>query len=268
MTSRGRGRDLEMAMPVKLGDLIEGFEREVEVTRTESCASCKGTGAEGGTALETCKTCGGSGQVRNVRRSGYTQVVTIGECPMCRGAGQKILKTCPTCGGAGRQRVPRHLRIRVPPGLEEGTMLRLSGEGERGRGGRSGDLYVHVVVEPSPFRREGRDLYSEITVDLPQALLGDSVRIQTLNGHADLTVPAGTQPESTLRLRGEGLPPPGGGSRGDLFVTVHVRLPERLTSTQRDAVRLHFPPSPGSAGTSGGAEREKGGTGFFGRRRG
>ncbi len=265
VASRGRGRDLEVAIRVKLGDLIQGIQRDVEVPRADRCEDCKGTGAEGGTAMETCKTCGGSGQVRNVRRSGYAQLVTINACPTCRGEGRKILKACTHCGGAGRLRVNRHLRIRIPPGLDDGTVLRLAGEGERGPSGRAGDLFVQVIVDNGAFHREGRDIYTDLTVGLSQALLGDTVRIPTLSGQAELSVPPATQPESTLRLKGEGMPPPGGGSRGDLFVTIHVRLPDRLSSEQRDTVRRTFGEPGGVASLP---ERDRGSGGFFSRRKG
>ncbi|MDE1881658.1 MAG: DnaJ domain-containing protein [Euryarchaeota archaeon] len=267
-STRGRGRDLEVTLSVPIGDLVQGVEREVELNRAEACLACKGTGAEKGTAIETCRTCNGTGQVRQVRRSGYTQLVTISDCPTCRGSGQRVVKSCPECGGAGRRRVPRRLRIKVPPGLQEGTILRLSGEGERGPTGRAGDLYVQVLVEPSRFLRDGRDVHTELTVNLSQALLGDTVRISTLTAHADLAIPPGTQPESTLRLKGEGLPHPGGGSRGDLFVTVHVRLPDRLSSEQRELVRQQFGPPPGAVSEEPGRSGSGSSGGFFGRRRG
>jgi molecular chaperone DnaJ len=256
--SRGRGRDLQMTVPVPLGELVEGTEKEVQVTRSERCKTCKGTGAEGGTALESCPDCHGSGQIQRTLQRGYTRMVQIGECPTCHGEGKKILRPCPECSGRGRKRVSTKLRITIPSGIEDGTVIRYQGGGDVGEAGRAGDLYVQLAVDPGPFQREGRDIQSEVTVTLSQALLGDTVRVDTLTGHADLTIPAGTQPEATVRLRGQGLPEAGGKSRGDHFVKVHVRLPESLTSAQREMVRQNFG-APGG----GGGERP----GFFSRRR-
>ncbi len=256
-----RARDLEASLSVKLLDLVTGTSKEIELVRREACPRCNGSGAERGTKVETCAECRGTGQVHRAVTRGYTRMISITECPECDGTGKKILKKCLDCSGSGEVRRRRVLNLRVPPGLEDGTVLRLAGEGEKGRDGRSGDLFVRIEVERDPrFHREGRTLWSEITVELGQALLGDKVKIPTLGGSALLTVPAGTQPEAMLRLRGEGLPPPGGGHRGDYLVRVHVHLPETLSDGQRDAVRNHF--TTGSTATDG-AWRG----GIFGRKR-
>lgn len=258
-----RGRDMEAAISVTLADLVHGTSQEIELARSEPCTACKGNGSEKGTALETCPECGGSGQVRRQRQSGYTRMITVGVCPVCEGQGQRILKPCPECHGRGRKRVVRRLQIRIPPGLQEGSILRLGGEGEASANGRPGDLFVRVLIEAGgPFRREGRDIYGELNITLSQALLGDQVRVPTLGGHALLTIPPGTQPEATLRLRGEGLPSPGGGSRGDYMVQVHVRLPEALSPAQKDQIKALF-----GAPTGAEAPAEKARSGLFGRRR-
>ncbi len=262
MRMGGRGRDLQISLTVGLPDLVDGIEKEVEIIRTDACTDCHGTGAEKGVALEVCRQCGGSGQIQRTVQRGYARMVTIGECPSCHETGQKVLRPCPTCGGTGRRRVPRRLKIRIPPGIEDGTILRLSGEGEVGESGKRGDLYVQISVESLPnFHREGRDIHSEITIDLPQALLGDQIRVPSLRGQVLLTVPPGTQPGSVLRLRGEGLPGPNGRARGDHLITVNVRLPTALTAAQKDAVRSAF-------GAPSGGNREGGRASLFGRRRG
>ena len=259
-----RGRDLELSLTVHLSDLLEASTREVEILRTERCPSCGGNGAEGGTALGTCRDCGGQGQVRRTRMRGPAQMISIMECPTCHGSGRVVLQRCSVCAGTGRKQVPRHLKIQIPPGLEDGTVLRLAGEGEPGTGSRRGDLYVRVRVEEgSSFHREGRNLFSELTVSLSQALLGGQVKVPTLKGTALLTIPPGTQPEATLRLRGEGLPPPGGGPRGDYLILIHVRLPATLSSSQREAVRQLFGPPEEAP-----AREERGRGSLFGRRRG
>jgi molecular chaperone DnaJ len=260
-----RGRDLELTVRVPLSDVVRETTQTVEILRSDRCPDCEGTGAEHGRALEICKECGGQGQVRRTRVRGATQLISIVQCPTCHGTGKVILKRCPTCSGTGRVRRPRRLEIRIPPGIEDGAILRVAGEGEAGSGNRRGDLYVHIVIDPvKGIDREGRTLYSEATIDLSQALLGAHVSLPSLRGHVEVTVPPGTQPEATLRLRGEGLPPVGGGERGDHLVKVHVRLPTSLSSAQRDAVRDLFGAPSGEAVT----REERGRGGFFGRRKG
>ncbi|MCL4324427.1 MAG: molecular chaperone DnaJ [Candidatus Thermoplasmatota archaeon] len=236
-----RGRDLEATLAVDLADVVEGVTKEIELTRREACPRCNGTGAEKGTKVERCPECEGAGQVHRTVQRGYTRMITIIECPTCEGTGKKIFKKCLDCGGSGEVRKVRRISLRIPPGVEDGTLLRLGGEGERGPGGRVGNLYVRIEVrEDARFRRDGRTLYSELTLELGQALLGDKVKIPTLGGHALLTVPPGTQPEAILRLRGEGLPAQGGGNRGDYLVKVHVHLPESLNDPQKEAVKGLF----------------------------
>ena len=258
-----RGRNLEATITIALGDLVEGVTKTVELVRRDVCEECYGTGAEKGSALERCKECNGTGQVRKAVQRGYARMITISECPTCHGMGKRILRTCAACDGHGVVRRTRRISLRIPPGVEEGTIMRLGGEGEGGADGRHGDLFVRVLIEPGgPFRREGRTLHSEVTIELAQAVLGDRVRIPTLGGHALLTIPPGTQPEATLRLRGEGLPPEGGGARGDYLVTVHVHLPESLNAAQRTALKTLLDEVAPSSGDSG---SWKGG--FFNRRR-
>jgi molecular chaperone DnaJ len=260
-SSGTRVRDIEVSLTVTLADLVHGVEKEIEIVRVDSCEACQGTGADRGVALETCSECGGSGQVQRTSQRGFTRLVSITECPRCQGRGQRILRPCETCGGTGRRRVPRRLRIRIPAGLEEGTVLRVAGEGEGSPGGRRGDLYVRVLIDPGgPFVRDGRHIHSEITVDLATAVLGGEVAIPTLGGKAILTIPAGTQPEATLRLRGEGLPGPHGEPRGDHLVTVHVRIPQNLSSAQKDLLRQ-------ALGESSEATGSRTRSGLFGRRK-
>lgn len=238
---RSRGRDLETSISVQLSELVTGTTRDIDLVKTDACSECKGTGAEGGTSIEKCEECKGTGQVHRAAQRGYTRMITISECPVCHGAGKRILKKCPECGGSGETRRPRKLSLKIPAGIEEGTVMRLAGEGERGPSGMNGDLFVRIIIEEDPhFQRRGKDVYGDISIELGQALLGDKVKIPTLGGHVLLTIPPGTQPEATLRLRGEGLPPQGGGPRGDYFILVHVHLPESLSVSQKEAVRTSF----------------------------
>ena len=234
-----RGNDVELTVRLPLVAAVHGAHPTVEVPHTGPCPDCRGTGARNGTALETCPECHGEGQVRRVQNRGYTQLITIGECPRCHGLGQRVLEKCPTCSGKGRTTSVERIELTVPPGVDDGSVLRVPGHGSPGvRGGRAGDLFVQVVFEPSEnFRREGTEVYSEATVALSVALLGGEVEVATLDGRASLRIPAGTQPETEFRLRGQGFPKFRGGSRGDQTVTVHVEIPRSLSGREKELAR-------------------------------
>jgi molecular chaperone DnaJ len=246
----GRGGDVEMALRLPLPAAVHGAHPTVEVPHAKPCGDCRGTGAKGGTAIETCEECGGQGQVRRVQNRGYTQMITIGECPRCHGAGQRILERCPVCQGRGTVSSVEKIELDVPAGIEDGAVLRVPGHGSPGRtGGRAGDLYVQIVFEPNPaIRRAGTEAFTETTVPLATVLLGGRVTVPTIDGRADLQIPAGTQPETQFRLRGHGFPRLRGSSRGDLIVTAHVEIPRSLSAKEREALRqaLGEPKSGGS----------------------
>jgi len=248
-----RGNDVEIAVRLPLLAAVEGAQPTVEVPHTGPCQSCQGTGARDGKALETCPECHGQGQVRRVQSRGYTQLISIAECPRCHGSGQRILEKCPTCGGHGITSSVERIELTVPPGVDDGSVLRVPGHGTAGLGGgRPGDLFVQVVFEPTPgFRREGTDVFSEAQVSLPVALLGGEVEVATVEGRAALKIPAGTQPETQFRLRGKGFPRFRGSSRGDQIVTVHVEIPRSLSGREKDLVREGL-----GAGASAGAKKE------------
>ncbi len=243
---RGRGSDVEVSVRLPLVAAVDGARPTVEVPRRAPCPDCRGNGAKGGTALETCSECNGQGQVRRVRSQGYTQLITIGECPRCHGAGRRILEPCPACKGRGQTATVEKIELSVPPGIEDGAVLRVPGHGSAGRaGGRAGDLYVQITFEPSgAIRREGREAYADITVPLATAVLGGAATVPTIEGHAELTIPAGTQPETQFRLRGRGFPSLRGGGRGDLIVTAHVELPRSLSGRERELLREALGASP------------------------
>ncbi|MGA8302461.1 MAG: molecular chaperone DnaJ [Thermoplasmata archaeon] len=243
-----RGGDVEVAVRLPLVAAVEGAHPTIEVPQTGPCPDCHGTGAEGGTAWETCPECGGSGQVRRTRTRGYTQFVTVGQCPRCHGAGQRILKKCPTCGGSGRRRSVERIEVSVPAGMEDGSVLRIPGHGGPGiDGARAGDLFVQVLFEPSDhIHREGTEAFTEATVPLAIPLLGGEVTVRTIEGHAELKIPAGTQPETQFRMRGLGFPRFRGSSRGDLVVTVHVEVPRSLSAHDRELLREALGPATGA----------------------
>jgi molecular chaperone DnaJ len=245
-----RGGDVEVAVRLPLAAAVEGARPTIEVPKTGPCPDCHGTGAKNGTALETCSECGGSGRVQRTRSRGYTQFVTVGQCPRCHGTGQRIVEKCPRCGGNGRLRTVERIEVTVPKGVEDGAVLRIPGHGGAGiDGGGAGDLYVQVLFQESDhIRREGTEGFTETTVPLATALLGGEVTVRTIEGHAELKVPAGTQPETQFRMRGLGFPRFRGSSRGDLVVTVHVEIPRSLPAREKEQIREALAPGAAAAG--------------------
>lgn len=232
-----RGGDLRYNLEISLEDAYNGKRVEIRVPTSVSCDGCKGSGAEPGTSAETCPTCGGRGRVR--ASQGFFTVERT--CPTCRGAGRIIKKPCKVCGGSGHVQKERTLAIDIPPGVEEGTRIRLSGEGQAGfNGGPNGDLYVFLSVhEHAIFQRDGADLYAQVPVTFVSASLGGSVEVPTLDGSpTKLSIAEGTQSGRRVRLRGKGMPVlRGGGARGDLYVEIKVETPVKLTKRQKELLK-------------------------------
>ncbi|MBM5805465.1 MAG: molecular chaperone DnaJ [Candidatus Verstraetearchaeota archaeon] len=230
-----RGNDLGYELEVTLEEAFRGVEEEIEVPRTERCNVCGGTGAAPGTSPKTCNRCGGTGQIQTVRSSGFARFVSVGPCPTCRGAGTTIESPCRECRGSGVVRRRRRITVKIPAGVDEGSQLRLRGEGEASQsGGPPGDLYVQIHVEPHRhFKRDGADLYYDLPIGFAQAALGTEVTVPTLEGDVTVTVHPGTQPGQILRLKGKGMPKLEGYGRGNLMVRVNVAVPTKLTSKQR-----------------------------------
>ena len=228
---RSRGRDLALEVEIGLEEAARGVEKEIKLNRAEACPVCGGSKRKPGTHPSACPACGGRGQVR-YQQGFFTMART---CPRCQGAGEINPSPCEACGGRGHVRERRTLKVRVPAGVEDGSRLRLAGEGETGDEGMpAGDLYVMTRVRKHPFfEREGNDLACEITVSFTQAALGARVEIPTFEGTEILKVPAGTQPGATLRLKGRGLQDVSGRRKGDLFVKVLVRTPDGLSKEQK-----------------------------------
>lgn len=239
-TARQSGRDAIVDIGLSLEEAAAGVRRDVDVTVPRSCDTCEGTGATPGSGPVTCRTCGGLGQVQQVTRSVFGQMMTTGICPQCRGTGQQIDDPCAACRGEGRRDVTESVTIEVPPGVDDGTRLRLSGRGEAGRrGGRSGDLYVRVRVLPHEvFQRDGNDLHCELRVPMTQAALGAELKLQTLYGEDVVKVPPGTQTGDILTLRRQGMPKLGAETaRGNLHVHCRVETPTKLDGEQADLLR-------------------------------
>lgn len=230
-----KGSDLRMDLELTFEEAAFGVERDVEVTRTEECPTCQGSGAKPGTHPSRCSACQGTGQVKTTQRTPFGHFQSIKACPDCGGTGKVITTPCTECGGRGRVRRNRKLHIKIPAGVDSGSRIRLSGEGEAGvKGGPRGDLYVYLEVKPHKiFERHGEDIYMEMPITIIQATLGDEVKVPTLEGNAALKIPAGTQTHTVFRLRGQGIPRLRGTGRGDMHVRTIVMTPTNLTEEQK-----------------------------------
>ena len=225
------GSDLRYDLEITLEDAARGVEKEISFRKQMQCDRCDGTGAEPGSKRVSCPTCRGAGQIR---RSGG--IITFTQtCPSCAGAGSKVEKPCTACRGEGRSPKTTKLNVRIPPGVDTGSRLRSSGNGEAGvAGGQAGDLYIVLSVRDHElFERQGEDLFCEIPIKFTLATLGGNIEVPTLFGKASLKIPAATQSGTTFRLRGKGMPSLRGGHQGDQLVRVHVEVPQSLTGEQR-----------------------------------
>ncbi len=229
--SRQRGSDLRYDMQITLDEAAFGVEKEVEISKLDTCASCNGAGAEPGSRVVSCQTCQGRGQVISSR--GFFQVSQT--CPRCRGTGQTIERPCAKCRGEGRAELTRRIKIKIPAGIDDGSRLRVTGNGEAGiRGGPRGDLYVVIhVKEHDIFERDGENLYCEVPVSFSTAALGGEIHVPTLEGPAELKVPAGTQSGTVFKLRGKGMTVLNNSGRGDLMARLNIAVPQKLTTEQR-----------------------------------
>jgi molecular chaperone DnaJ len=235
------GRDVLIDVGISLEEAASGLQRDLDVTVPRECDVCHGSGAAEGSGPVRCDTCGGAGAVQQVRNSVFGQMMTQSVCPTCRGAGERIDNPCGTCGGEGRRQLSETVTAEIPPGVDDGTRLRMSGRGEAGRrGAPSGDLYVRIRVEPHPtFTRDGNDLHCELEVPMVQAALGTDLRLPTLDGEEEvLTVPSGTQSGDVLTLRRHGMPKlNGGGARGNLRIHTRVEIPKKLDPEEEKLLR-------------------------------
>ena len=230
------GEDLYAEVSISFEEAAFGVHREVEVERLEPCPVCGGLGAEPGTGPTRCRTCGGSGQVQEVRRSIFGTVMTARPCADCEGTGEEILTPCRRCRGGGRVAAVRSVPVDLPPGVADGLELRISGAGNAGvAGGRPGDLYLQIRVAEHPvFERRGQDLFAVLEVPMVQAALGAELEVTTLEGPERIRIEPGTSSGTVVRLRGKGLPSLGRRGRGDLFVTIRVQTPTDLTKQERE----------------------------------
>ncbi|HEY6380113.1 MAG TPA: molecular chaperone DnaJ [Candidatus Dormibacteraeota bacterium] len=230
-----RGGDLRMNLEITLHDAVFGAKRTITVPRAETCPECSGSGAQPGTSATTCGQCSGSGQVRRAVQSIFGQAMTVAPCPRCHGEGQIIESPCKRCRGHGRVESEKRIEVTIPPGVDDDVQVRVAGEGEAGpRGGPAGDLYLGFRIEPhAELLRRDQELIFEMPITLVQAVLGDTITVPTIDGEAQVEVPAGTQHGKVIKIHGMGVPHVRSGRRGDQLIVVHLVVPQHLNANDR-----------------------------------
>ena len=234
-----RGDNIRVSIPLSFEEAAFDCERELNISRTEQCDECGGSGAAKGTSPETCPTCHGSGQVKTTQRTPFGVFSSSAVCSACGGKGKVIKTPCSKCHGSGTIRRPRQIKVKIPAGIDDGQTISIRGEGGHGvNGGPSGDIYVTVSIRPHPiFTRQGADVYCEIPITFAQAALGAELVVPTIDGKIQYTVPEGTQTGTMFRMKGKGIPNINGRGRGDQFVRVNVEVPKRMNERQKEALR-------------------------------
>lgn len=227
------GSDLRYDMQISLEDVAKGLDKEISIKKKDQCHVCDG---EGGTGISQCGTCRGQGVVMQQKRTAFGVFQTQAQCPTCKGRGETIKNPCDHCNGTGQEIREKKIKVSIPPGVDEGTRLRISGEGEAGQAGApQGDLYIMVHIKRnSLFTRDGPDLYVEVPLRYSQAVLGDTVEIPHILGKAKLKVPSGTAPGTLLRMKGKGLPDLRGSGNGDQYVKITIDVPKKISKKQQD----------------------------------
>lgn len=231
-----KGSDLRYNLNLDFKEAVFGVEKEIQFRRSEACSTCEGSGAEPGTHKHTCSNCDGTGQVRYVQNSPLGQFVRVGTCNECNGSGEIIEEECKTCDGSGKEIKTKKMKIKVPAGVDNDSVISLRGEGESGlRGGPAGDLYVYISVNEDPiFKRQGNNIFLDIPITFTEATLGAEIEVPTLDGVENFNLSEGTQTGTQFRLKGKGVPNLRGIGKGDLYFTVNIEVPTELTERQRE----------------------------------
>ena len=231
-----KGDNRYMSMDIDFLDAIHGVDKTININVDKKCSHCDGTGAESKSDIETCPTCHGSGVSTRQARTPFGVIQQQGVCPDCNGTGKKIKKKCPHCNGTGYNNVKEQVEVNIPAGISSGQQVRIQGYGERGEnGGPNGDLYIEIRVRPHKyFVREGNDIYIKVPITSVEATLGTKIDVPTAYGDVELTIPAGTQPNSKLRLKGYGVKELRSNSKGDQYVEVEVSIPKKLSKEEKE----------------------------------
>jgi molecular chaperone DnaJ len=236
---RERGIDLEMPLTISFEDAVFGIEKEITLEKKDACKTCEGTGAKPGTKVVTCSTCHGQGQIRTTRRTVFGNIASSTTCETCDGSGQVPEDPCDTCNGGGILRQEKTIQVKIPAGIDDGQRVAIRGEGELGyRGSKPGDLYLSIRVTPhKEFKRQGFNLHKDLPISFTQAALGTKINLETLDGKIELKIPSGTQAGTVLRVSGKGVPVINSSRRGDLFVTVRVIIPNKLSKQETELIK-------------------------------
>jgi len=231
-----KGADLEMGITLIFEESIVETEKELKINKKEKCTRCAGNGAEPGTKIKTCPTCKGTGQITQIQRTPLGSIQTSRVCPDCHGEGKIPEKKCTACGGTGFEQKVVNLKVKIPAGIHDGAVIRMSGKGEAGsKGGSYGDLYLHITVTPSQkFERKGNDIQTTQKIHLLQAVLGDEIKIETIYKEVTLKIPAGTQSGKTFKLKDYGMPKMNTHSKGNHFVKIIVEIPQKLSAKEKE----------------------------------
>lgn len=234
-TGPARGADLRYDLTIEFEEAIFGVEKEIHVRKNETCTTCDGSGAEPGTHKETCSKCKGRGQVQYTQQSPFGQFVRVGTCDACNGTGEIIKEKCHTCSGSGMEVKDKKIKVKVPAGVNEESIISIRGEGEGGlRGGSPGDLYIYIdVKEDEIFKREGNNIFINIPISFTEAALGGEIDVPTLEGQEKFDLPQGTQTGTRFRLKNKGVPNLRTSGRGDLYFTVDIKVPTKLSEKQK-----------------------------------
>jgi len=233
-----RGSDIEVDAEIEFKDAVFGKDEILNLYKNSKCENCKGNGAEPGTKISSCNICGGSGQVQSVQKTMFGTFQSARPCQDCHGEGKKPEKPCKKCSGTGITKQSQQIKIKIPAGIDNGEVIKLAGQGEEGAyGGRAGDLYVHAHVRPDErFKRDGLNIISKEHISFSQAALGDKIDVETVDGKVNLKIPSGTQGGQIFKLKGKGIPPLRGGSRGDHLVEVLVNVPKKISKEQKKII--------------------------------
>lgn len=254
---RAQGADIEVKVDLDFKEAVFGTDKELEVYKTSACKQCSGSGAEPGSSLKSCNTCGGNGVVEQIQRTILGAMRARTPCPDCRGAGSKPEKNCSACTGTGVKKQTAKFHVKIPAGIDDNQMIRLDGEGETAAyGGSAGDLYVRVRVKPHKgFTRHKQDILTELTISFAQAALGTHADVETIDGPVELKIPAGTPAGKVFKLKGRGIPSLGRGERGDQLVSVMVKTPVKLSKKEKklyqELAALHDEPVDSGGGLFG-----------------
>ncbi len=234
-----KGSDIRVNINITFEEAAFGCEKKIKLTRKEKCSQCGGSGAKEGSNVKTCDRCGGSGQIRVTQKSILGMMQTVKVCDKCHGEGTIIDTPCMKCNGSGIENAERQITVKIPAGVDTGSVLPLRGEGNVGyKGGKTGDVYIYINVKAHEFfKREGSDVYISVPITYAQATLGDEIKVPTLEGRVKLKIPEGTQTGTTFKIKGKGIQSINGFGKGSQFVTVNIEVPKKLNEKQKSALR-------------------------------